>query len=111
MFFKDFFCVCRGFENVVESTHKLGPEEVDFTAPTSGATPPSSDAPPTNIEEVVPGAPRADIKGTWSRETALRVEKFILEQIESLEDKVASASMQVPVSNIYFAPTHIFLTI
>lgn len=111
MFFKDFFCVCRGFENVVESTHKLGPEEVDFTAPTSGATPPSLDAPPTNIEEVVPGAPRADIKGTWSRETALRVEKFILEQIESLEDKVASASMQVPVSNIYFAPTHIFLTI
>ena len=28
----------------------------------------------------------------------IRVEKQILEQIEGLEDKVASASMQVPVS-------------
>ena len=28
----------------------------------------------------------------------MRVEKMILEQIEGLEDKVASASMQVPVS-------------
>ncbi len=27
-----------------------------------------------------------------------RVEKYILEQIEALEDKVAAASMQVPVS-------------
>jgi hypothetical protein len=26
-----------------------------------------------------------------------RVEKYILEQIEALEDKVAAASMQVPV--------------
>ena len=31
-------------------------------------------------------------------QVALRVEKMILEQIEGLEDKVASAAMQVPVS-------------
>jgi hypothetical protein len=29
-----------------------------------------------------------------------RVEKYILEQIEALEDKVAAASMQVPVSTM-----------
>jgi hypothetical protein len=31
-----------------------------------------------------------------------RVEKYILEQIEALEDKVAAASMQVPVSTTNF---------
>ena len=73
---------------------------MEFTPSSTGATHPSSGTPPHGvlIEQVVPGAPKADPKGSWSRETALRVEKFILEQIESLEDKVASASMQVPVS-------------
>ena len=50
------------------------------------------------VEEEVPGAPVRDPRGSWSREVALRVEKHILEQIEGLEDKVASASMQIPVS-------------
>ena len=37
-----------------------------------------------------------DKKGDWSKQVALRVDKYILEQVEALEDKVASASMQVP---------------
>eukprot|EP00091_Calanus_sinicus_P024486 TRINITY_DN8800_c0_g1_i1.p1 TRINITY_DN8800_c0_g1~~TRINITY_DN8800_c0_g1_i1.p1 ORF type:complete len:147 (-),score=23.73 TRINITY_DN8800_c0_g1_i1:31-471(-) len=47
-------------------------------------------------EEVVPGVSVADPPGSWSKEVALRVDKYILEQVEALEDKVASASMQVP---------------
>ena len=43
------------------------------------------------------GAPVPDVPGDWSREVALRVDKYILEQVEALEDKVAAASMQVPV--------------
>ena len=33
-------------------------------------------------------------------EVALRVDKYILEQVEALEDKVQAASMQVPVSRL-----------
>ena len=44
------------------------------------------------------GAAPRDAPGNWSVEVALRVDKFILEQVEALEDKVAAASMQVPVS-------------
>ena len=42
------------------------------------------------------GAPPVDEKGDWSKQVALRVDKYILEQVEALEDKVAAASMQVP---------------
>jgi hypothetical protein len=42
------------------------------------------------------GVPAPDKPGKWSKEVALRVDKYILEQVEALEDKVASASMQVP---------------
>lgn len=49
--------------------------------------------------EMLPGnAPPKDIPGDWSYEVALRVDKYVLEQVEALEDKVAAASMQVPVS-------------
>lgn len=41
-------------------------------------------------------APPTDKPGDWSKQVALRVDKYILEQVEALEDKVASASMQVP---------------
>jgi hypothetical protein len=41
-------------------------------------------------------APPPDRPKKWSREVALRVDKYVLEQVEALEDKVASASMQVP---------------
>ncbi len=54
----------------------------------------------TDDIEILPnGIPAPDVPGKWSREVALRVDKYILEQVEALEDKVASASMQVPVRN------------
>ena len=37
------------------------------------------------------------LSGSWSKEVALRIDKYILEQVEALEDKVQAASMQVPV--------------
>ena len=43
--------------------------------------------------------PPPDVPGKWSKEVALRVDKYVLEQVEALEDKVAAASMQVPVRN------------
>ena len=48
--------------------------------------------------------------GSWSKEVALRVDKYILEQVEALEDKVQAASMQVPVSHllIQFCSTGFF---
>ena len=54
--------------------------------------------PPEGYEELPDGkdAPNVDLKGHCKLEMALRVDKFILEQVEALEDKVASASMQVP---------------
>ena len=54
--------------------------------------------PPEGYEDLPEGkdAPEVDPKGHWKNEMALRVDKFILEQVEALEDKVASASMQVP---------------
>ena len=41
------------------------------------------------------GAAVPDDDNAWSRETALRGDLLVLEQIEALEDRVASASMQV----------------
>ena len=48
------------------------------------------------------GAAPPDVPGKWSYNVALRVDKYILEQVEALEDKVQSASMQVPVSSYEF---------
>jgi hypothetical protein len=39
------------------------------------------------------------VSGSWSKDVALRIDKYILEQVEALEDKVQAASMQVPVSS------------
>jgi hypothetical protein len=50
----------------------------------------------TMIMEDGTDATKRDGKGDWSKEAALRVDKYILEQVEALEDKVAAASMQVP---------------
>ena len=54
--------------------------------------------PPEGFEELPKNkdTPDVDPKGHWEKEMALRVDKFILEQVEALEDKVATASMQVP---------------
>lgn len=41
------------------------------------------------------GAPLPDPDDSWSRETSLRGDLLLLEQIESLEDRIAAASMQV----------------
>merc|ERR1719188_42482 len=50
----------------------------------------------TPIELLEGEAPPPDKPRKWNREVALRVDKYILEQVEALEDKVAAASMQVP---------------
>ena len=50
----------------------------------------------TPIELLEGDAPPPDKPKKWNREVALRVDKYILEQVEALEDKIASASMQVP---------------
>ena len=50
----------------------------------------------TPIELLEGGAPPPDKPKKWNREVALRVDKYILEQVEALEDKIANASMQVP---------------
>ncbi|XP_050306247.1 bromodomain adjacent to zinc finger domain protein 2B isoform X3 [Anthonomus grandis grandis] len=50
------------------------------------------------LEEVMMaegGAPMPYEAGWWSKAIAHRVDMFLLEQVEALEDKVASASMQV----------------
>ena len=52
--------------------------------------------PPEGYEDLDGEHPMPDPKGHWSKEVALRVDKYILEQVEALEDKVAAASMQVP---------------
>ena len=43
-------------------------------------------------------SPCPDVLGSWSHDVALRTDKYVLEQLEALEDKVAAASMQIPVS-------------
>ncbi|XP_057373680.1 bromodomain adjacent to zinc finger domain protein 2B-like [Daphnia carinata] len=50
-----------------------------------------------NADEVklIGGAALPDAEGSWSRETSLRGDILLLEQIEALEDRVASASMQI----------------
>lgn len=41
------------------------------------------------------GAPLADECNGWNKKVAQRVDVFLLEQVEALEDKVANASMQI----------------
>lgn len=80
----------KGMEAVSESSKKVPSEEIDFL---------EDDLNEDGIEkraEIVPGVPAEDHAENWSRSVALRVDKYILEQVEALEDKVASASMQVP---------------
>ena len=91
--------ICKGINAILESSKKVSPEEIDFMdeeyqeVDMEGNTPKDVE----KAEEVVPGVSVADPPGSWSKEVALRVDKYILEQVEALEDKVASASMQVPV--------------
>ena len=44
------------------------------------------------------GAALPDDESCWSRESSLRGDLLILEQIEAIEDRVASASMQSKAS-------------
>ena len=89
----------KGIEAILESSKKVAPEEIDFMddeyqeIDMDGNSHKDTEKP----EEIVPGAAIPDPTGSWSKEVALRVDKYILEQVEALEDKVASASMQVPV--------------
>ncbi|XP_044265111.1 bromodomain adjacent to zinc finger domain protein 2B-like isoform X8 [Tribolium madens] len=48
-----------------------------------------------NVKFTDGGAPYPDEPGSWSQSIAHRVDLFLLEQVEALEDKVASASMQI----------------
>jgi len=88
----------KGIDAILESSKKVAPEEIDFMDEEYQEL----DMEGNNTkdeekrEEVVPGVSVADPPGSWSKEVALRVDKYILEQVEALEDKVASASMQVP---------------
>ena len=88
-------------EAVFESTKKLEPIETDLVPPKDDDDDEDMDddeeEEKNKVEEVVAGAPQPDPRGSWSREVALRVDKYILDQVEALEDKVAAASMQVPV--------------
>ena len=43
-------------------------------------------------------SPCPEVLGSWSHDVALRTDKYVLEQLEALEDKVAAASMQIPVT-------------
>jgi len=46
-------------------------------------------------QERLNGAPQSISNDTWSREVALRLDILVLEQIEALEEKVATSSMQI----------------
>eukprot|EP00092_Neocalanus_flemingeri_P068100 GFUD01083168.1.p1 GENE.GFUD01083168.1~~GFUD01083168.1.p1 ORF type:complete len:2042 (+),score=445.04 GFUD01083168.1:252-6377(+) len=86
----------KGIDAILESSKKVAPEEIDIMdeeyqeLDMEGINPKDIEKP----EEVVPGVSVADQPESWSKEVALRVDKYILEQVEALEDKVASASMQ-----------------
>ncbi|KAL0268350.1 UNVERIFIED_CONTAM: hypothetical protein PYX00_010324 [Menopon gallinae] len=49
----------------------------------------------SRIKFLSDGAPMSDVPNSWDRSVLQRVENLLLEQVENLEDKVASASMQV----------------
>ena len=82
----------KGIDAVIESSKKVAPDEIeieDYDDEDEVHTKP--------FEEIVTGVAAADDPNSWNKEVALRADKYILEQVEALEDKVASASMQVPV--------------
>ena len=81
----------KGFEAMSESTKKVPAEEIDILDDEEYESELSE-----NIVEIVPGAPAPDDRQMFSKQVALRCEKYILEQVEALEDKVATGSMQVP---------------
>jgi len=89
----------RASEAVFESTKKLDNEEISLMPPEEEKDEDDESEGQENgvkVEEIVSGAPRPCEAGSWSRSVALRVDKYILDQVEALEDKVAAASMQVP---------------
>lgn len=49
----------------------------------------------SRIKFMSENVPRRDVPSSWDRTVSQRIENLILEQVENLEDKVASASMQV----------------
>jgi len=81
----------KGFEAMSESIKKVPAEEIDILDDEEYESELSE-----NIVEIVPGAPAPDDSQMFSKQVALRCEKYILEQVEALEDKVATGSMQVP---------------
>ena len=85
----------KGIEAILESTKKVAPEEINLLEEEPDWDE-EEKAQKTERQEVVPGIPCPDTPDTWSQAVALRCEKYLLEQVEALEDKVASASMQVP---------------
>ena len=78
----------RNLEIYQVGAKKQLPEGIDLTIPED-----------YNYDMIPDGdSPCPDILGSWSHDVALRTDKYVLEQLEALEDKVAAASMQVPVS-------------
>lgn len=60
---------------------------------------------PKNIKiRLYGGAALPDDDANWSRESSLRSDLLILEQIEAIEDRVASASMQSKVNLLILDP-------
>ena len=80
----------KGFDAVAESTRNVVPEEIDLL---------DEDYNEENKDEH--SLPAPEDGESWSRVVAIRVDKHILDQVEALEDKVASASMQVPVRQAF----------
>ena len=81
----------KGLEAILESSKKVSSDEVDILDDDEYHAESME-----KITEIVPGASKPDKLEDFSREVAIRCEKYILEQVEALEDKVATASMQVP---------------
>ena len=81
----------KGLEAILESSKKVSTDEIDILDDDEYHAESME-----NITEIVPGASRPDKVEEFSRDVAIRCEKYILEQVEALEDKVATASMQVP---------------
>ena len=81
----------KGLEAILESSKKVPSDEIDILDDDEYHAESME-----NITEIVPGASRPDKTEDFSRDVAIRCEKYILEQVEALEDKVATASMQVP---------------
>ena len=81
----------KGLEVILESSKKVPGDEIDILDDDEYHAESME-----KITEIVPGASRPEKCSEFSREVAIRCEKYILEQVEALEDKVATASMQVP---------------